>query len=981
MAVFDLAAKLKLTGVNVVTSGLQKVHKGTTTVTSSFKKMGVTGASLATGSLRLLNNELKALKYGYQQMGRAAAHLRTSLMGVGTIGTGVSIAVGGMVKSAANFDAQMSNVASLLKGGRADESFQHLEGLAKQLGGTTVFTATEAAEGMEIMSKAGFQAQEVMKGLPGVLAAAAAEGISMKKASTAVSGALRGFGLQANEAKDVADALSLISMRTNTNIVEMGDALRYSMNTANQLQMPYQEMIGLLGVAANATLKGSIGGTSLTNMFIKLAGKTKKSAAALRKYGIRLHYSAGEVAKMKNLTAKQKKEMVGQLRPMTKIVQSFSKLFNAHKGLKRLGIMKEIFGIRGQKAAGAFFSQLKDQPDLLEKLNKELYEATDATRKFSFAEQMAERRLNSFKGQLIIFKSAVEGFAIETFAHLTRSSIGGVKSLGKFVRAVTIWSQSLEDIKRKDLLKQLELPKSTILIAREVAAGVKKGIEDIKTGVVDFYYNYIEPIGLKIQKGSGSTTKAITSMSIKVVAALAIIGPATLALIPIMWTLKGAFGAAAVGAKLLFSPFGKWILIGTALINVFAKGQTFTEKFTNSLKWLKETLIGVVGTLKSMTEYLGKIGTIAAIVGGGILLRGAKGLIGGAARKIPGVGKLIGKRGSPVYVTNFEDMGMGLGGIGAGGAAGIGGAAARKGLTTMSLGPVRSFMMRVAGMLPMLLGKAAILSIIGYGAYRIANFFGFGEFGASIGDAVHELRNIKKVLSKNEKRELKKEFAGSTIKDLLKAYKSGTKDIQVINKKGQKEWKLITQELAIELHKKSLKQQGFTGAALLAQLGKHVKLYTQLPTEKRLGEGRRSVQDYFPYTDEKKPAIKKSIHPELYKISMTKLMGNIGKAIVSREFAIEHLTQKLTTLVDPKVGLASKQGEAILKNIKHNEELLQVLREQYAALYNQKMQFNIPIAIDGKQMTEVVIETLRKAGYRHAYLTGKEPPDIPGIKE
>src|SRR5690606_28675336 len=108
----------------------------------------------------------------------------------------------------------------------------------KRLGATTKFTATEAAEAMEIMARAGFKNEEILAGVGGVLDAAAASGLEMAEVSNHVSNVLKGMGLEASQATRVADVLALASARTKSSIGSLGESMKNVASTARQFNIP-----------------------------------------------------------------------------------------------------------------------------------------------------------------------------------------------------------------------------------------------------------------------------------------------------------------------------------------------------------------------------------------------------------------------------------------------------------------------------------------------------------------------------------------------------------------------------------------------------------------------------------------------------------------------------------------------------------------------------------------------------------------------
>ena len=159
-------------------------------------------------------------KRGMQGLKKTAASLKANLSKVNEGIRGLAIATAPFAvgvalasKTAADFEAQMSIVQSVLLASKED--MIGLTAVTKQLGATTAFTAKEAGEGAEFLSRAGFSMQQTIDALPGVLDAAAASGVGLGDTAKIVASQIGAFGLEAKDAIDVADSLSLTTSLTN----------------------------------------------------------------------------------------------------------------------------------------------------------------------------------------------------------------------------------------------------------------------------------------------------------------------------------------------------------------------------------------------------------------------------------------------------------------------------------------------------------------------------------------------------------------------------------------------------------------------------------------------------------------------------------------------------------------------------------------------------------------------------------------------
>src|SRR5690606_24113696 len=138
-----------------------------------------------------------------------------------------------------------------------------LRDLAKELGATTRFSATEAAQGMEFMALAGWNTQQTMAALPGVLNLAAAAGMDLARASDIVTDTMSAFGLEAERATYVADQFAAAQSKSNTSVEQLGEAMVNVAPTAANLGMTLGDTSAALGMLADQGIKGGRAGTTL----------------------------------------------------------------------------------------------------------------------------------------------------------------------------------------------------------------------------------------------------------------------------------------------------------------------------------------------------------------------------------------------------------------------------------------------------------------------------------------------------------------------------------------------------------------------------------------------------------------------------------------------------------------------------------------------------------------------------------------------
>lgn len=197
------------------------------------------------------------------------------------------------VKAAADFEQQMSKVQAI-SGAGADDMAK-LEEKARAMGETTKFSAVQAGEGLEFMSMAGWKTEQMLEGLDGIMYLAAASGEELGTTSDIVTDALTAFGMKAEESSRFADILAAASSNANTNVSMMGESFKYAAAPAGALGYTAEDVAIALGLMANSGIKADMAGTSLRNMFTRMAKPTKESAMAIERLGIELYDGEGQM--------------------------------------------------------------------------------------------------------------------------------------------------------------------------------------------------------------------------------------------------------------------------------------------------------------------------------------------------------------------------------------------------------------------------------------------------------------------------------------------------------------------------------------------------------------------------------------------------------------------------------------------------------------------------------------------------------------
>lgn len=181
------------------------------------------------------------------------------------------------------FDTSMSKVGAV--SGATSDEMEQLRAKAKEMGSTTKFSASEAADAMNYMAMAGWKTEEMLNGVEGIMNLAAASGEELATTSDIVTDALTALGMTADDSAHFADVLAAASSNANTNVSLMGESFKFVAPVAGVMETSAEDLSIALGLMANSGIKGSQAGNSLKNALVNLTKPTKAQAAAMQQLG------------------------------------------------------------------------------------------------------------------------------------------------------------------------------------------------------------------------------------------------------------------------------------------------------------------------------------------------------------------------------------------------------------------------------------------------------------------------------------------------------------------------------------------------------------------------------------------------------------------------------------------------------------------------------------------------------------------------
>lgn len=291
-----------------------------------------------------------------------------------------TVAAGAFAKSAIDagmsFDKSMSQVAATMGdnankmieyNGETTDSISALRDYAQEMGRTTAFSASQAADALNYMALAGYDADTSMKMLPNVLNLAAAGGIELATASDMVTDAQTALGLSIDETSAMVDQMAKASSMSNTSVQQLGDAFLTVGANARGIKGGTQELSQVLGVLADNGIKGSEAGTHLRNIMLAMNPTTDAAVAAWERLGVEAYDAEGNLKSLPGVFLELNNAMADMTSQEKK--NTLSAMFNKTDLASveaLLGTEAERFGelARGIKAAGfnldSFKSSFKD---------------------------------------------------------------------------------------------------------------------------------------------------------------------------------------------------------------------------------------------------------------------------------------------------------------------------------------------------------------------------------------------------------------------------------------------------------------------------------------------------------------------------------------------------------------------------------------------------------------------------------------------
>lgn len=250
----------------------------------------------------------RSVASGMENTGRKSALITSGLTAAGLAAAAFGVA---SIKMAADFDQQMSTVQA--NTGATGAELDQLRQAAIEAGASTVYSASESADAINDLGKAGMSVTDILTGgLTGALNLAASDGMAVGDAAEYMANALSMFHLKGSQASQVADTLAAGAGKAVGNVSDFGEALNNCGAQANSFGMNVQETTGVLALFAQNGTIGAEAGTQLKSVLMKLSAPSSEAQAEMDKLGISVYDSSEKFVGMANL-AGQLKGKIGSL--------------------------------------------------------------------------------------------------------------------------------------------------------------------------------------------------------------------------------------------------------------------------------------------------------------------------------------------------------------------------------------------------------------------------------------------------------------------------------------------------------------------------------------------------------------------------------------------------------------------------------------------------------------------------------------------
>ena len=385
------------------------------------------GLGTAVGYLRLdTTGFAMGVDSAISDMNNLEGKFNTASQGLQTIGgmfskTGAALTAGftapvvgfaaASVKAGTEFDASMSRVAAVSKA--TGDDLKTIRDRAIEMGEKTRYSATEVSDAMYYMGLAGWDATQIYKGVPGVLALGAASGEDLARVSDIVTDSLTAFGKSADDTTEFVNVLAEASRSSNTTVDMLGESFKYVGPVAGAFGYSIQDTATVLGIFANNGIKSSQAGTGLRQALNALINPSDKAAALMEEYGVSLFNADGSTKSLMTVCEELRgtfgglavdiHNADGEVMSGEEIMEKYGHSLPTTE-MEKLSAIVKIFGVR---ALPGMLSVINASDESFYGLAEAINGAQDAYDGLGTAFGMQETMLDNLQGDWYLFTSAL----------------------------------------------------------------------------------------------------------------------------------------------------------------------------------------------------------------------------------------------------------------------------------------------------------------------------------------------------------------------------------------------------------------------------------------------------------------------------------------------------------------------------------------------------------------------------------------------
>lgn len=323
------------------------------------------------------------------QMQRSMRIVGDKLTSVGkTMTASVTAPLAGLgiaaVVTGAKFDEQMSKVKAIT--GATGKEFDALREQAMELGATTQFSASQAAEGMEFLARAGWKTEQIMAAMPGMLDLAAAAAMDLGTAADITSNIMTGFSINASEAGHVADVLAYAAANANTDVEQMGYAMKYLAPVADSMGWSLEQTTAAVMAFAEQGIRGEQAGAAFSTSIQRMTKPTGEAKKIMDELGMSFFDSQGK------------------MKPLVDVVKELETKTAGMTDQQKAATLTTLFGAEAYKHWNTLLKTGSKELDTM---------STNLEKSDGFAEKTAKTMNNNLMGAFRSLISAIENMAIQ----------------------------------------------------------------------------------------------------------------------------------------------------------------------------------------------------------------------------------------------------------------------------------------------------------------------------------------------------------------------------------------------------------------------------------------------------------------------------------------------------------------------------------------------------------------------------------------